>query len=432
MIASEEERILGLEVFFTNLSGIGGKLKVEPEDFQVEELSLAPKSTTGGKYTLAKIRARNWETNKLVKALARALGISRKRIYFAGTKDKRAITTRMFGFEAPKEQISKLKVPEVEILESYSAARALELGELLGNKFEIRVRNPKTPFEETKRRVEQIKAQVLANGGYPNFYGVQRFGAVRPITHLVGKHIIKGNFEDAAMTYVATPLESEPEEARSARKFLQESYDFKKALQLYPRSLGFELAIIHYLAKYPNDWVNALRQLPKNLLCMFIHSYQSYIFNKLLSERMRRRLPLNEALLGDLILPIDKNNLPLHNSWIKVEARNISKLNEKLKEGKAFVSGIIFGAESEFAEGVQGEIEHRIIEEEKLVPENFIVPKIPELSSRGERRNLLAPLHTLECKVSENSIELKFQLQKGCYATSLLREFMKSSSLTDY
>ncbi|MDI6887734.1 MAG: tRNA pseudouridine(13) synthase TruD, partial [Candidatus Thermoplasmatota archaeon] len=195
--------------------------------------------------------------------------------------------------------------------------------------------------------------------------------------------------------------------------------------------LIFERAIIHYLAKYPNDYVNALRQLPKNLQLMFIHAYQAYIFNRALSKRITLKMPLNEALLGDFVMPVDKYNLPAHNTFIKADERNVSKLNQKIKEGKAFVSGTIFGFDTILPGGLQGELERKIIEEEALRREDFIIPNIPELSSRGERRNLLAPLSSFEYKINDSQLKLKFQLPKGSYATSLLREFMKADKLKD-
>ena len=50
-----------------------------------------------------------------------------------------------------------------------------------------------------------------------------------------------------------------------------------------------------------------LKELPKNLLTMFVYAYQSYLFNKILSERIKKNLPLNKAVVGDIILPIRKD-----------------------------------------------------------------------------------------------------------------------------
>jgi len=86
-----DETVVGISAFFTSAQGLGGRIKASAEDFVVDEVSMdLPRSETGP-YTAARIRTRNWETNRLVRELARHLHISRKRISFAGTKDRRAV-----------------------------------------------------------------------------------------------------------------------------------------------------------------------------------------------------------------------------------------------------------------------------------------------------------------------------------------------------
>ena len=429
-VSSDIEKKIGIEVFFTDTKGIGGKLKTFPEDFIVDEISiLKPKP---GDFTVARIRARNWETNRLIRQISTTLGISRKRIYFAGTKDKRAVTTQLIGFHLPVENVKKMKIPDVEILDIYSSDKPVEIGGLIGNRFRITVRDVRLQGDELRATLKKSAEHILSSGGFPNFFGIQRFGAIRPITHIVGKHIIHGDFESAVFTYTGNPMEDEHKESFDARKFLEETHDFAGALKIYPKQLSFERAMMHYLVKYPEDYVNALRQLPKNLLMMFIHAYQSCLFNRILSERIRRGLPLNEALVGDIVLPVDKNNLPDQKNLIMVEKSNQEKINRRIKENKAFVSGVAFGAETKFADGEQGEIEKKVVEEEKIKPEDFIIPKMPELTSKGVRRNLLAPLKKLDYDIKDSTVTFSFELLKGSYATSLLKEFMKSTEIMDY
>ena len=72
--------------------GIGGILKARIQDFRVDEIATKIKLDPRGRFTAAMISLTNWETNRFVNKLARILGISRNRIFFAGTKDKKAIT----------------------------------------------------------------------------------------------------------------------------------------------------------------------------------------------------------------------------------------------------------------------------------------------------------------------------------------------------
>jgi len=63
------EREVGMEVYLTSSPGVGGKLRFYPEDFVVEELSLLPPRFEGGRYVAARVKCRNWETNRLVREL---------------------------------------------------------------------------------------------------------------------------------------------------------------------------------------------------------------------------------------------------------------------------------------------------------------------------------------------------------------------------
>ena len=114
------------------------KIKMEAEDFQVVEIPQQVSMQENGKYTVLKLRLKNWETNHFVIEFSRYLGISRKRITYAGTKDKRAVTTQYFCINAEKipEQI---KIKDVEELDRFKTDKIIDLGDLLGNKFEIRV-----------------------------------------------------------------------------------------------------------------------------------------------------------------------------------------------------------------------------------------------------------------------------------------------------
>lgn len=425
------EEAIGISVFLTDTPGIGGRLKKEPEDFIVDEIPHDIQAEDGGEYTIAKVRSRNWETNRLVRKFARVLGISRKKIRFAGTKDKRAVTTQYFQFEHPAERVESISLPDVGIMRVFETNVILEIGDLIGNRFRIVVNDVEMPVDRAFENCQKVRREVLDLGGFPNFFGIQRFGAVRPITHLVGKHIVRGDFREAVLTYVANPIEGEPKEAYDARKKLQEDLDFRQALQQFPEKLSFEKAILNHLVRSEDDFIGGLYQLPDNLLLMFVHAYQSFLFNKILSKRMERRLPLNEPAFGDYVLPLDQYGLPNHDRHILVTHQNLEKVSAQARKGKALVSAVLFGKESVFSEGEMGEIEREAIEEEGLRGKDFLIPKMRKLTSKGTRREILAPLSELGIEQEEDSIVLEFELNKGCYATSLLREFMKAKA-TNY
>jgi tRNA pseudouridine13 synthase len=419
------ESDLGLEAFLTeDIPGIRGRLRKAPEDFVVDEISILPPPFPDGKFVIAKVWHRNWEANRLVRRLGSNLHIGRSRVGFAGTKDGRSLATQLMSFNAPIDAVKSLEIPDVRITDAYTARRMISIGDLVGNKFLIRVTDI-SQGTDIEGICNAVKERLDPIGGFPNFFGIQRFGSVRSITHLIGKDLVRGDIEGAVMRYVANPLEDDSE-ANDARRVLQETKDFARALDEYPMKLTFERMMIGHLKDNPGDYLGALRTLPYNLLMMFVHAYQSYLFNRTLSERIRRGMSIEEPEVGDVILPLSKNNVPDHDSTILVTKDNLDKAVRNARERKAFVSGLIYGSESVFAEGRMGEIEKKIIESENLKRLDFQIVGLREASSKGTRRELLSPYKDLSIKADKDEATFRFTLNKGCYATVLLREFMKA------
>ncbi len=430
------EKNIGIETYFTKEPGIGGKLRFLPEDFVVEEKLLFPTKKEKGRFTIAEVYSKNWETNTLVRELSKRLHISRQRVSFAGTKDKRGCSNQLMSFyNISKDNLSKIRIKDVTIKNIYSSEKPIKIGDLYGNKFKIIVRYIDKKI--TSKRIQNITLYLEKHGGFPNFYGVQRFGIIRPITHIVGKHIINGDFEKAVMTYIANPIDGENKDTYQLRAEVEKTHDFSNALKSYPDYLNFEKALLNKLVINPKDFIGALKELPKNLLTLFINAYQSYLFNQILSERIRKNIPLNKAIVGDIILPVRKNIVDT--KGILVTQSNIEKVNKQVTKNKAFTSGLLLGSDSSIATGEMGEIEHKIIEREKIDYKEFVIAEIPFLSSSGSRRSLLAVVNKLDWKLinddlhsDKKALTLNFELQKGCYATSLLREFMKAKDVRNY
>jgi tRNA pseudouridine13 synthase len=341
----------------------------------------------------------------------------------------------MSFYNIDKDKLRSIKINDLTIKNLYSSERPIKIGDLHGNCFDIIIRNLEgTNIEEN---VEETFKVIKHYCGVPNFYGIQRFGVIRPITHLVGKHIVFNDFESAVMTYIGNPLKAEGENSYKLRKRLEETRDFSEAFRNYPQHLTFEKSMLNKLVKNNDDYVGALLELPKNLLTMFIYAYQSFLFNKILSIRMKKNIPINEAIIGDIILPIRKG--VIDQNEISVNKNNIDKINKQIKRGRAFVSGPLFGSDTNLAKGEIGEIERKVIEKEKIDVRDFIIPEIPFMSSEGLRRPLLSSVQNLSYKIinddlykQKKALKVSFDLYKGSYATALLREIMKSSDITAY
>ncbi len=419
----EEMGILG---FMTATPGIGGRLRAEAEDFVVEEESLPPPEVAGGPIAAVVFRLRNWETNRFVRQMSRRLRISSRRVRFAGVKDKRAVTTQLMTVEAPVESVAALRMPDVEILSVHPTDRHVSLGDLVANGFRITVSDLAVDEAEAMSRLEGILAEVREHGGVPNFYGPQRFGVSRPVSHLVGRELVRGDVAAASWTYLTHEGAGEDQASREARRALREDRDVREALHRFPETLGHERTMLDHLLHSPEDHEGALRRLPFNLQLMFVHAYQGLVFNRVLSERLRRGLPLDRPVEGDVVLPLDQWGNPVHDRWVQVTSRNLAKVARQVERGRALVSGVVPGTDAPIAEGEMGEIEASAMEGMGLEPGSFRIVGLTELTSPGIRRELAMTGVDPRWEVGGGRAVLSFRLGKGCYATAVMRELMKS------
>jgi tRNA pseudouridine13 synthase len=436
MSVLKEEQAVGLSTFYTSLDGIGGKLRVFPEDFIVTELFSYPPRHDEGIFTIATIQSRNWETNHLIRTLSKQLHISRKRIQFAGTKDKRSISTQLFSFyDVSPEDISQLKLKDVIISDVYRSNEKLYLGALKGNHFDIIIRDVTNTY--TKIDIDILLTPLQQINGFPNFFGIQRFGIIRPITHLVGKKLVQGDIKGAVLIYLCAIDDHENKTITTERNYLTKTRDFAHGFHHFPPSLSYEKAMCNHLQNHPDDFYGALKQLPKNLITLFVNAYQSYLFNQMLSLRIKNDLPINQAVNGDVIIEMDQGQMTDH--YFPVTTGNVDKVNHQINRGKAVVSSVLVGYETRFSKGEMGDIEHTIFDAEQIDQRDFIIRDLAIASSKGSRRGLHASISNLSYQVerdsedtSKHQVHIQFDLTKGCYATSFLRELMKADDVRNY
>jgi tRNA pseudouridine13 synthase len=104
---------------------------------------------------------------------------------------------------------------------------------------------------------------------------------------LVGKALVRGDFEEAAMLFLAKPSIHEHPASRQARQELETTRNFKQAQADFPKQLRFEKLMLNHLADNPDDFVGAFQRLPLKLQALFVQAHQSYLFNRFLSERVK-------------------------------------------------------------------------------------------------------------------------------------------------
>jgi tRNA pseudouridine13 synthase len=312
----------------------------------------------------------------------------------------------------------------VKVRTPYKARKALRFGDHWGNSFSIRIREMPIDQSDAGEKATRISSAILEAGGVPNFFGHQRFGTLRSNTHIVGRLLLSGDFESAVWEFLTSAYAGERQEAIDFRTGLGETRDVVAGLSLCPSRLTYERILLQHLSKNPRDFLGALRLLPRDLLSIFVRAYQSYIFNLVLSRRLKSENPF-EPRTGDVI------EMGSGERRVVGESVSMGDADSIQAEDRGRIVYSLVG----YASGAEGPLSDEILEmmgEMGITSSFFYIRQMPDISPRGSYRSIRCRVLDLSTKLAARaaqdgaSMDLAFRLEKGCYATAVLREYMKA------
>jgi tRNA pseudouridine13 synthase len=409
------ERDLGISYYASDAEGIGGRLRTTAEDFLVDEIPPKRKQTSGP-FLICRLTKKNWELQHAVKEIAKRLGISHRRIGWAGTKDRNAVTTQWISlYNVTPQQVTAVYLKDITLEPLTQSNEGLSLGDLQGNRFAIVIRDPDPA--DLADRVRSVSETVAA--GVPNYFGLQRFGAIRPVTHRVGEWILKGDYEQAVLTYVGMEFPGEPDEIKAIRSAFRATRDPAPALHALPVQMNYERAMLHHLAECPGDYAGALQVLPPKLLTMFVSAFQSYLFNLALSRRLEDGYGLYDPQPGDRLLFANGRT-------DTVTAENCGAVRIHLKRGRCTIALFMPGKEKFQAKTPGEQVTEALLTEYRISPEDFARASVfVRTKYEGAWRPVVLRTE-IQSTIDEGSLHLRFALPPGHYATTVCREFMKA------
>jgi tRNA pseudouridine13 synthase len=410
-----------------DIPGIGGKIKVRPEDFLVEEIPLYNPAGEG-EHIFLFVEKRELTTLQLRDALSRHFKVKRHAIGHAGLKDKHAITRQVISVHTPgktPEDFPSFVHDRASVLWVDLHTNKLKRGHLSGNRFSIKVRD----VDPLMVRHAKLSLDLLGKSGCPNRIGEQRFGFLMN-NHLVGRAMILGNHQEA-LDLILSPKPGAPKGSYDARNAYAEGR-FRDAYELMPKVFKLERNALKALSN-EHPPAKAMKAIDPTAAGFFISSFQSAIFNHVLNTRIESG-NIDQLIDGDLAF-VMKNR-----STFAVRSEELEGPNDpfasRLKSFELSASGPMWGTSMERATGSVEELEARMLAQSGVEVEHLQQCEeqdgFPMIG--GDRRPMRIPVIDPEVEggLDEHGayVRCSFELPRGSFATTVMDEIMKKNPIT--
>jgi len=341
------------------------KIKQIPEDFVVREITDI-KLKDNGNYTYFILKKRNYTTERAVSTIAHYLKTDRKNIGYAGSKDKNAITEQLISV---KGQIKKenINLKDIELIHKGKGNERISLGDLKGNEFIITVRG----LNKEDIKINQKTFSI------PNYFDEQRFSKNNSD---IGRLILKKDFKGAVDLILS---------------------DYSKEKN------NFEKEVKENISRLPNDFIGAIKKVPKKIRMMYVHAFQSLIFNNTITELIKSETK-------------EYKKVDYSNGFFVFPDKDLK--NIKIP---------IVGFGTEFKDKKIKDISSVLLKKEGITLRDFIIRGMPELASEGNERDMFVKAEKLNIKTEDDELNKKkcivsFTLPKGSYATIVIKKIFSN------
>ncbi len=270
------------------------KLKQQPEDFRVEEVSDVSPGESGD-FALYRLDKTGWTTPDAIAAIRRRWQLDRRRVSYGGLKDRHAATTQFITvYRGPKRNLAHQRIALTylgQVAEPFTASS------IRANRFDITLRS----LAENEVASAVAALREVERAGLPNYFDDQRFGSVGEGNEFVAREMVFGRFERALWLALAAPYEFDRAEAKREKQILRDGWgDWPTLKSRLPR--GHARSLVDYLVTHPTDFKGAVARLRPELQGLYLSAYQSYLWNRMLAAWLRSRLSPADLVSIDLKL----------------------------------------------------------------------------------------------------------------------------------
>ena len=381
---------LGLSVYSTKFPGCSGKIKLQNEDFKVKEI-ISEKSkkliSDNDGFAVYLLKKNGIDTTHALADVKKRFGLVLKSL---GLKDSSAVTEQYVYSMTKINSVEKIEGRKYNLKLIGFTKKPLSKKDMIGNHFIITINSLSKNIDEFSEFNNIL-----------NFFGYQRFGSKRPITHIVGKKIVQKDFKGAVDVILNTSSQYDTTQNNEIRNIISQSRNYSEIIDKIPKSMDIELAVMQEM-KESNDPVKAIRSIPLQMRRFYVQAYQSYLFNRTISEAFEYGENLFEPESSDVCF--DKNAI-------------IGKFqNDESQKLAIPLVGHSYYKKTRFDFHIQ-----KVLFDEAVSTKDFLIKELQEVSIDGGFRNAL-----LTCtNYSLNDNIVGFTLSRGSFATIVLREIMK-------
>ena len=385
------DNLIGISTYCTKTEGSGGKIKTSPEQFFVSEIlrqKTLDKISSSGNYTVYKLKKKGIDTNHALSDIFKKYGLRLKAL---GLKDANANTEQyvcdmLSGRSAQTITTNRYTLEKIGLVN-----KPLTKKDMIGNYFQIKIEEA----DFTKISKFSQYDEIL------NFYGYQRFGSKRPVSHIIGKALLQRNFDEAVRILLSSTSEYDLAQNNKIRDLLKDKTLYSEVYNKIPPQMDIERIVVKEMIEH-DDPLRALRAIPIQLRRFFVEAFQSFVFNRTISMAYECGEELLKPLNSDVCFDKDDNlgkyqNDPYQRLALPLVGYSYSKKNRF----DSYIS--------------------KILDEQQINNKDFFIKEMQEASEEGGFRQA-----TIMCNdFSTNSPYVNFTLSRGSYATIMLREIIK-------
>jgi tRNA pseudouridine13 synthase len=382
------------------------KLKQQPEDFQVEELTDVA-CGPDGPFAFYRLEKRGWTTHDALRVIQRRWRLDRRRLAYGGLKDRHAHTVQYFTvFHGPRRKLAQQGI-QVQYLGQLTHPYTSR--DIRANHFQIALR-ALSPSEATQAL--QGLAEVHAQG-VPNYFDDQRFGSVGPDGTFVAGLIVRGRHEEALRTALTACYEHDRAAQRREKAIVRACWgNWLLCKEELPR--GHARSLVDYLVSHPDDFRGALARLRPDLRSLYLSAYQSHLWNRMLAHWLEEYGAQSDLLSVRLRL----GDVPMHRAVPPETYDKLVRLRLPLPSARVRSEATESGAQ----------LVSRVLAEEGIGAAELKLKGFRDMFfSKGYRATLFHPknlVHELDDDdrhPGQEKLTLHFDLPTGSYATLLVK-----------